>query len=108
DEIGVLELDARTLLPIVDQHVEPRGFEVMCDPVGRLALCWLVDVDRDDLRGERRQGRGPHDPRRVVVLFDRGRDSSGDTNTVATHFDGTRFTIRTEKGGAHGDRVLRA
>src|ERR1700687_5344522 len=43
DEVGILELDAGTLIAIVQKRVEPRGFTVLVDRACRRALGFVAE-----------------------------------------------------------------
>ena len=76
------------LVAIVEQRVDaraPRARRAMRSAVSRSAAS--LDVDRHDVRAERRERRRPDDAVVVVVLLDRRGDRARDADAVAAHLD---------------------
>src|SRR6185503_13206135 len=69
NQIGILELDARPLVTIVEDGVDAVLLELGPNALGRLAQGRVAGVDRDHVGAEGRQRCGPHYTGSVVVLL---------------------------------------
>src|SRR4029079_4028035 len=67
----------------------------------------VADVDRHDVRSERRERRRPDNARGIVMLLERAGHGARDADAVAAHFHGPLLTIGAQEAHLHGLRVLR-
>ena len=106
DEVGIVELDARTLVAVVKGDAQPRGVQLLHDPLRNREHRVIAhgERDHDDLGG--RDGHGPDDAVLVVVLLDDGRERARDAHAVAAHDEGLLGAVLVHEQRAHGLGVL--
>src|SRR5262245_17610779 len=108
DQVGVLELDARALVAVVEERVDPSGLQLRGDPLGGLSQLRVGSVHRDHPGAVGRERRRPDHARVVVVLLDRGRDGARDPDPVASHLDRPLDAVGAEEARPHRRAVLGA
>src|SRR6185503_19235600 len=82
NQIGVLELDAGSLVAVVEQRIDPVLLELGTDALGGLPQGRVAGVHRNHVGTERCQRCRPHDAGGVVVLLDGGRHGASDADAV--------------------------
>ena len=109
DELHVGEHHARTLLAVIEQHVDPGGLQLAVEAFGQLGHAMgLVHVHRDDHHLKRRDGIRPDDAGIVIVLLDGGGDHAGDADAVAAHLHDGGLAFLVQHRGLHRLGVLGA
>src|ERR1043165_1782019 len=107
DQIRILELHARALVAVVEEHVDAGGEELRVDLLGRRAHGLLFAEGRHD-DGERRDRDRPDDAVVVVALLHRGGDRAADPKAIAAHDHRLALAVLVEERAAHRLGVLRA
>ena len=106
DQVSILELEARSLVAVIHEHIDPSVAELAVELIGNLHDLGIGDVEWDELNGIRRGLKWPDDAVFVVTGFNDGGDDAGDTDSVATHDDGMGLFLSIDIGGLQGDAVF--
>ena len=108
DQVGVLELAAGPLVPVVEQHFHPAGRQLLVKHFGGALDLGVVGIDHghQDLEGGARQR--PDDAVFVVVLLDGRRYRPADADSVAAHDQGALLSLVVEDGRRHRLRIFGA
>src|SRR5439155_23317956 len=107
DQIGVFEFHPRTLLAVVEQHVDAARFELIVQPDRGRPQSLVAPVDRHDDDVERRERHRPNDAGVVVVLLDRGGDRPRHADAVTAHLEDALRALGVEHRRVHRRAVLR-
>src|SRR5580700_11978890 len=80
-QLSVRELDPGTGIAIVIQYLDAGSAELGIERLGRCPNPWrLLQIERHQVHGERRDRIRPDDSTLIVILLDRGRDDARYTN----------------------------
>ena len=108
DQVGVVELKARTCLAIVQQYVDPGRFEFVMQ-FGRERIdSFLTSIQRTDHDLKRCDRHRPANSLVVVPGFDGSRHDSVHADAVAAHDHRIALAVGVEIGRVHRHRVLSA
>src|ERR1700722_831968 len=105
NEIGVLELDSRPFVAVVENQVIPLSFQSLRDVLGRRSNRLILDVDRRNHNLKRRNGWRQPEAVLVIALFDRRGQDSFDSDAVASHDRHNFLAIFVEPSRSHRLRI---
>jgi hypothetical protein len=106
DQLGVAELHAHPVGPVIDDHVYPGAQQRLVGPLPRFGDHGVVLLRDDDDRLERRDRDRPDDALVVVVHLDARGHRALHADAVTAHDRLDRLAFRAEHGQLHRVGIL--
>src|SRR5262245_38191857 len=94
-QVRIVELHARSFVPIIPEYFEPCRLQFVVELRSDLSGLGRLG-EREKMYVERRDGEGPDNALRIVVLFDRRCSGAADTDAVAAHNGQALFAVKVQ------------
>src|SRR5882672_5780999 len=103
DQFHVGEHDARALVPVVEQHFNASGRQVLVQSIGSFTHRGALAVaDRDERHLEWRDRIWKDDTALIMILFDRRTDDARNTHSITAHLESARSAGLVQESRFHG------